>query len=158
MDFCKCYAGYFIDLQTAYIIWHKQMYEDLWPMYCAVVSEGHVLIFQGGSSSAQKYLDKFMKAIESYFHPANFGRWLVKLKDLLRKLPYYFVQRLHTLVDHCCPLLWVSTSLSSLFPQSLLSFLFSVHFFSFLVPHCLITSSHSWCLFATPLLWTMSIY
>ncbi|XP_021936150.1 proteasome activator complex subunit 4B-like isoform X2 [Zootermopsis nevadensis] len=50
----------------------------------------------GGGSSAQKYLDKFMKAIESYFHPANFGRWLVKLKDVLCKLPFYFVQRLHT--------------------------------------------------------------
>lgn len=49
----------------------------------------------GGGSTAQKYLDKFMKAIESYFHPANFGCWLVKLKDLLQKLPYYFIQRLH---------------------------------------------------------------
>ena len=49
----------------------------------------------GGNSSAQKYLDKFMKALESYFHPANFGRWLIKLKDLLHKLPFYFVQRLH---------------------------------------------------------------
>lgn len=82
-------------------------------MYCAVVSEGHVLIFQGGGSSAQKYLDKFMKAIESYFHPANFGRWLVKLKDVLCKLPFYFVQRLHTLVDHSHPLLCVGTFFSS---------------------------------------------
>ena len=49
----------------------------------------------GGNSSAQKYLDKFMKALESYFHPANIGRWLIKLKDLLHKLPLYFVQRLH---------------------------------------------------------------
>jgi len=49
----------------------------------------------GGGSSAQKYLDKFMKTTESYFHPANFGCWSVKLKDLLHKLPYYFIQRLH---------------------------------------------------------------
>jgi proteasome activator subunit 4 len=49
----------------------------------------------GGGSSAQKYLDKFMKTTESYFHPANFGCWSLKLKDLLHKLPYYFIQRLH---------------------------------------------------------------
>ncbi|KAG8223216.1 hypothetical protein J437_LFUL003567 [Ladona fulva] len=50
----------------------------------------------GGKSSAQKYLDQFLKAQMSYFHPANFGRWLGKLKELLRKLPSYFMQRLHT--------------------------------------------------------------
>ncbi|XP_071454240.1 proteasome activator complex subunit 4-like [Hetaerina americana] len=50
----------------------------------------------GGNSSAQKYLDQFLKALTSYFHPANFGRWLGKLKELLRKLPSYFIQRLHT--------------------------------------------------------------
>jgi proteasome activator subunit 4 len=64
-----------------------------------VDSDIDISVLQGGGSTAQKYLDKFMKAIESYFHPANFGRWLVKLKDLLRKLPYYFIQRLHTLVE-----------------------------------------------------------
>jgi hypothetical protein len=63
-------------------------------------SDCGVLIFQGGGSTAQKYLDKFMKALESYFHPANFGYWLLKLKDLLQKLPYYFIQRLHRLVEH----------------------------------------------------------
>ncbi|XP_046402715.1 proteasome activator complex subunit 4A-like [Ischnura elegans] len=50
----------------------------------------------GGKSSAQTYLDQFLKALTSYFHPANFGRWLGKLKELLRKLPSYFIQRLHT--------------------------------------------------------------
>ena len=61
-------------------------------------NECTALSFQGGGSSAQKYLDKFMKTTESYFHPANFGCWSVKLKDLLHKLPYYFIQRLHMLV------------------------------------------------------------
>ncbi|XP_075223188.1 proteasome activator complex subunit 4A-like isoform X2 [Lycorma delicatula] len=49
----------------------------------------------GGGSSTQDHLDKFMKTVESYFYPANFGRWLGRLKDLLRKLPYYFINRLH---------------------------------------------------------------
>nr|CAD7394947.1 unnamed protein product [Timema cristinae] len=49
----------------------------------------------GGGSSAQKYLNKFMKTLESYFHPANFGHWLLKLKDFLRKLPYCFVLRVN---------------------------------------------------------------
>lgn len=76
----------------------------------AVDSDINIFIFQGGGSTAQKYLDKFMKAIESYFHPANFGRWLVKLKDLLRKLPHCFIQRLHTLVEwkSYCPLVFIS--------------------------------------------------
>lgn len=49
----------------------------------------------GGGSSTQDHLDKFMKTIESYFYPANFGRWLGRLKDLLRKLTFYFISRLH---------------------------------------------------------------
>lgn len=49
----------------------------------------------GGNSSAQRYLDKFMMALESYFHPANFGRWVVKLSELLSKLPLCFVQRVN---------------------------------------------------------------
>ncbi|XP_063231181.1 proteasome activator complex subunit 4-like isoform X2 [Bacillus rossius redtenbacheri] len=50
----------------------------------------------GGGSSAQKYLDKFLKDLDSYFHPANFGPWHAKLKELLRKLPVSFVGRLHS--------------------------------------------------------------
>ncbi|XP_049827617.1 proteasome activator complex subunit 4-like [Schistocerca gregaria] len=49
----------------------------------------------GRHSSAQKHLDRLMKTLESYFHPANFGRWFIKLKDFLKKLPMYFIQRLH---------------------------------------------------------------
>ncbi|KAL0269474.1 UNVERIFIED_CONTAM: hypothetical protein PYX00_007188 [Menopon gallinae] len=49
----------------------------------------------GGGSSCQMYLDKFLKTIESYFHPANFGVWFFKLKEMLRKLPEAFVERLH---------------------------------------------------------------
>ncbi|KZC11232.1 Proteasome activator complex subunit 4 [Dufourea novaeangliae] len=49
----------------------------------------------GHGSSAQMYLEKFLKTIETYFHPANTGWWLDKLKELLIKLPYYFITRLH---------------------------------------------------------------
>ncbi|XP_015588278.1 proteasome activator complex subunit 4B [Cephus cinctus] len=49
----------------------------------------------GNGSSTQTYLEKFLKTVETYLYPANFGRWLVKLKDLLKKLPYYFILRLH---------------------------------------------------------------
>ncbi|KYQ53699.1 Proteasome activator complex subunit 4 [Trachymyrmex zeteki] len=49
----------------------------------------------GNGSSTQIYLEKFLKTIETYFYPANFGRWMVKLKELLVKLPYHFIIRLH---------------------------------------------------------------
>jgi len=45
------------------------------------------------------YLEKFLKTIETYFYPANFGRWIGKLKELLVKLPYHFIIRLHVYVS-----------------------------------------------------------
>uniref|UniRef100_A0A8D8S251 Proteasome activator complex subunit 4 n=1 Tax=Cacopsylla melanoneura TaxID=428564 RepID=A0A8D8S251_9HEMI len=49
----------------------------------------------GGGSSCQDHLDQLLKAVESYFHPANIGRWCQRLKQLLSKLPHHFVSRLH---------------------------------------------------------------
>lgn len=49
----------------------------------------------GGGSSCQDHLDQLLKSIESYFHPANAGRWCQKLRQLLSKLPDRFVRRLH---------------------------------------------------------------
>ncbi|KAL6256285.1 hypothetical protein P5V15_012401 [Pogonomyrmex californicus] len=49
----------------------------------------------GNGSSAQMYLEKFLKTIETYFYPANFGRWTGKLKEFLSILPQLFVSRLH---------------------------------------------------------------
>lgn len=49
----------------------------------------------GGGSSALDHLQKFMQTIESYYHPANAGRWSIKLRELFRNIPFYFVQRLH---------------------------------------------------------------
>ncbi|OAD56880.1 Proteasome activator complex subunit 4 [Eufriesea mexicana] len=49
----------------------------------------------GNGSSAQTYLEKFLKTIETYFHPANSGCWLGILKDILVNLSFYFITRLH---------------------------------------------------------------
>ncbi|XP_046740797.1 proteasome activator complex subunit 4-like [Diprion similis] len=49
----------------------------------------------GHGSCVQDYLTKFLKTIESYIHPANYGQWHSKLRELLSKLPLHFVLRLH---------------------------------------------------------------
>ncbi|KYB26764.1 proteasome activator complex subunit 4 [Tribolium castaneum] len=49
----------------------------------------------GDKNSTFFHLEKFMQALESYYYPANMGRWSMKLRELLRKLAYYFVQRVH---------------------------------------------------------------
>ncbi|XP_039314530.1 proteasome activator complex subunit 4 isoform X2 [Solenopsis invicta] len=49
----------------------------------------------GNGSSTQMYFEKFVKTIDTYFYPANFGRWMGKLKELLVKLPHHFITRLH---------------------------------------------------------------
>lgn len=41
------------------------------------------------------HLEKLMQTLESYFYPANTGRWTIKLRELLKKLTFFFVQRLH---------------------------------------------------------------
>lgn len=59
------------------------------PMACWIIAT------VGGGSSTLKYLEKFMQTLESYYHPANVGRWGIKLRELFRKLPFFFIQRLH---------------------------------------------------------------
>ncbi|KAG8313284.1 Proteasome activator complex subunit 4 [Homalodisca vitripennis] len=49
----------------------------------------------GGGSSSQKHLDQMMKVLESYFHPANAGTWVSRLKEFFKKLTFYFVQRVY---------------------------------------------------------------
>ena len=48
----------------------------------------------GPKSSGQKYLNTFMSTIESYLHPANSGKWVTILGDILTQLPKYFFDRL----------------------------------------------------------------
>ncbi|KAJ8979647.1 hypothetical protein NQ317_001354 [Molorchus minor] len=47
------------------------------------------------SDTAFFHLEKLMQSLESYYHPANTGRWTPKLRELLRQLSYFFVQRIH---------------------------------------------------------------
>jgi len=49
----------------------------------------------GGGSSSQTYLTRMMKVIESYFHPANVGAWVSRLRDFLRKITHHFIQRIN---------------------------------------------------------------
>ncbi|XP_060526500.1 proteasome activator complex subunit 4-like [Cylas formicarius] len=54
-----------------------------------------VCVLHSDHNSVFFHLEKFMRTLESYFYPANVGRWTFKLRELLRKLSYYFVQRVH---------------------------------------------------------------
>ncbi|KAG8177101.1 hypothetical protein JTE90_015245 [Oedothorax gibbosus] len=49
----------------------------------------------GNGSSCQLHITRLFKAIESFYHPSNFGRWLVKMQKLLQKLPVAVIKRLH---------------------------------------------------------------
>uniref|UniRef100_A0A182PCD4 Proteasome activator complex subunit 4 C-terminal domain-containing protein n=1 Tax=Anopheles epiroticus TaxID=199890 RepID=A0A182PCD4_9DIPT len=48
----------------------------------------------GPRSSAQQYLNTFMSTIESYLHPANSGKWVKMLGEILILLPRFFIDRL----------------------------------------------------------------
>ncbi|XP_026273148.1 proteasome activator complex subunit 4 [Frankliniella occidentalis] len=50
----------------------------------------------GGGSSAQKHLTDMLRAVESYFNPANTGSWVAanKLRNVVFSLPDAFVKRL----------------------------------------------------------------
>lgn len=49
----------------------------------------------GPNSNCQKHVTQMFKAIESYYHPSNTGKWNFKLNQILFKLPASFVSRLH---------------------------------------------------------------
>lgn len=49
----------------------------------------------GPKSSGQRYLDNFMATIESYVHPANTGKWVEKISELLSNLLVSFERRLY---------------------------------------------------------------
>lgn len=77
-------------LVSLFNLWlkNKKLY-----LHCLQTYDDSVL--QGNGSSAQDYLSKFLKTIESYFQPANYGQWYSKLRELLSKLPLHFISRLH---------------------------------------------------------------
>lgn len=45
-------------------------------------------------SSAQHYLSKFLGAVESYLHPANSGKWVHAISEVVVQLPKYLFDRL----------------------------------------------------------------
>jgi proteasome activator subunit 4 len=49
----------------------------------------------GPGSHCQQHVTKLFKAIESYYHPSNTGKWNLKLQQLLFKLPASLTSRLH---------------------------------------------------------------
>ena len=49
----------------------------------------------GPHSDCQRHVTKLFKAIESYYHPSNTGKWNLKLQALLFKLPASFVSRIY---------------------------------------------------------------
>ena len=46
-------------------------------------------------SDCQRHVTKLFKAVESYYHPSNTGKWNLKLQQLLFKLPATFISRIH---------------------------------------------------------------
>lgn len=36
-------------------------------------------IFQGKTKTCQSHITEMLKALESYFHPSNAGRWIVSI-------------------------------------------------------------------------------
>ena len=49
----------------------------------------------GRGSCTQRYLDQLFKALESYYHPANFGGHMYKLMTFLIRVTQTFVKRVH---------------------------------------------------------------
>ncbi|XP_036438981.1 proteasome activator complex subunit 4A isoform X1 [Colossoma macropomum] len=49
----------------------------------------------GPGKQAQTQLSGLFNSINSFFHPSNHGRWLMKLMKLLQRLPASVVRRLH---------------------------------------------------------------
>lgn len=49
----------------------------------------------GGGSGTQGSLERLFKALESYYHPSNYGYWSRGLHEFLNKLTLFFIRRLH---------------------------------------------------------------
>eukprot|EP00092_Neocalanus_flemingeri_P031411 GFUD01034116.1.p1 GENE.GFUD01034116.1~~GFUD01034116.1.p1 ORF type:complete len:1998 (+),score=527.07 GFUD01034116.1:71-6064(+) len=49
----------------------------------------------GGESLTQKYLSQLFQSLESYYHPANIGKYSIKLTEFMSKLSDIFIKRVH---------------------------------------------------------------
>lgn len=63
-------------------------------IFCVIVVTVWIAYVLSPKSSAQQYLTKFMDAIESYLHPANSGKWLSVISEIVIQLPKYLFDRL----------------------------------------------------------------
>nr|XP_029734187.1 proteasome activator complex subunit 4B isoform X2 [Aedes albopictus] len=79
-----------IDFPVSYKSTKSSKLQGLAPQSIAI----WIVSVLGPKSSAQQYLNKFMATIESYLHPANMGKWVSMLGEILIQLPKYFFDRL----------------------------------------------------------------
>nr|UCK81620.1 proteasome activator complex subunit 4 [Arenicola marina] len=63
--------------------------------YDVINSVWWMISMMGGGTTAQSYLDKMLKALESFYHPSNIGKWNGRLMKLIFKLPHSLIRRLH---------------------------------------------------------------
>ncbi|XP_070577632.1 proteasome activator complex subunit 4-like isoform X2 [Ptychodera flava] len=54
-----------------------------------------IVAMMGPDGLIQKHLQQFFRALESYYHPSNMGKFTLKLQKLVHKLPATFVRRVH---------------------------------------------------------------
>ncbi|XP_062621766.1 LOW QUALITY PROTEIN: proteasome activator complex subunit 4B-like [Saccostrea cucullata] len=56
-----------------------------------------IVSMMGGPSGSlvQDHIDSFFKALQSFFHPSNLGKWNIKLSGLLMNFPKLVVKRIH---------------------------------------------------------------
>ncbi|XP_033120997.1 proteasome activator complex subunit 4-like [Anneissia japonica] len=63
--------------------------------YENVVMATFLVAMMGKNQDALNHLKTFFKAVESFFHPSNAGRFSFKLQRVLHKIPQAFIKRLH---------------------------------------------------------------
>lgn len=79
-----------MDLPVCY----KQMRSAKNQSLCSSASAAWIVSVIGPRTDAMKYLRSFMSTIESYLHPANAGKWVRTISELLVQLPRYLFDRL----------------------------------------------------------------
>lgn len=79
-----------LDLPVSY----KQMKSAKPQSLCADATATWIVSVLGPKTDAMKYLRGFMTTIESYLHPANSGKWVTTIANILYQLVKYFQDRL----------------------------------------------------------------
>ncbi|KAL8607379.1 hypothetical protein ACOMHN_024404 [Nucella lapillus] len=54
-----------------------------------------ITAMMGDGDLALQHIQKLFRALHSYFHPSNTGRWSLRLSSFLQTLPFLVVKRLH---------------------------------------------------------------